>query len=175
MLRAGEGGVTFSGGEPLFQAPFVAEVLDRLEPLHVVLDTSGFGSEDAFRSLAERVSLVYFDLKLMDPLQHRRYTGQDNAPVLRNLSVLASLATPCVVRVPLVPGVTDTHENLHAIAQAAATLPNLVCVDLLPYNRAAGGKYRACGMEFQPTWDESQPVDGATESFEALGVAVKVR
>ena len=80
LLRAGEGGVTFSGGEPLLQAPFVAEVLDRLEPLHAVLDTSGFGDAEAFGMLAARVDLVYFDLKLVDPALHRRYTGCDNAP-----------------------------------------------------------------------------------------------
>jgi pyruvate formate lyase activating enzyme len=174
LLRAAEGGVTFSGGEPLSQAPFVAEVLDRLQPTHVVLDTSGFGDEDAFRMLAGRVDLVYFDLKLMDPALHRRYTGQDNRLVLRNLAHLAALATPCVVRVPLVPGVTDTLDNLQAIAVAAATLPRLVRVDLLRYNRAAGGKYHACNMEFHPQWDESKPVQAPTGPFEALAVPVKV-
>jgi pyruvate formate lyase activating enzyme len=174
LLRAGEGGVTFSGGEPLLQADFVAEVLEQLEPLHVVLDTSGFGEEDAFCRLACRVDLVYFDLKLMDAALHRRYTGHDNRPILRNLAHLATLTTPCVVRVPLVPGVTDTDANLQAIATAAAAVPNLVRVDLLPYNRAAGGKYRACGRQFRPDWDESQAVHAATQPFDALAVPVKV-
>jgi pyruvate formate lyase activating enzyme len=174
LLRAGEGGVTFSGGEPLSQAAFVAEVIDQLHEIHVVLDTSGFGDETSFQRLAGRVDLVYFDLKLMDSTMHRQYTGQDNRPVLRNLDHLAATATPCVIRVPLVPGVTDTDANLGAIASAAATLPNLVRVDLLPYNRAAGGKYRACAMEFHPPWDESQPVHAATGPFEAVGVPVKV-
>jgi pyruvate formate lyase activating enzyme len=124
--------------------------------------------------LAQRVDLVYFDLKLMDPDLHRRYTGHDNQSILRNLAHLATLAVPCVLRVPLVPGVTDTDDNLQAIARAAAGLPKLVRVDLLPYNRAAGGKYRACEMEFDPEWDESQPVHAATEPFEALSIPVKV-
>jgi pyruvate formate lyase activating enzyme len=174
LLRAGEGGVTFSGGEPLSQAAFVAEVIDQLDPIHVVLDTSGFGDEEAFRMLTERADLVYFDLKLMDPALHRRFTGQDNQLVLGNLSRLAEMDKPVVVRVPLVPGVTDTDENLGAIARAAASVPALVRVDLLSYNRAAGGKYRACGMEFRPAWDESQPVRRATGAFEAMGVPVKV-
>jgi len=150
LLRAGEGGVTFSGGEPLLQAAFVAEVLDRLQRLHVVLDTSGFGAEADFRMLVQRVDLVYFDLKLMDSSQHRQYTGLGNEPVLRNLNLLATLTTRCVLRVPLVPGVTDTEENLAAVVRAAAEVRNLVRVDLLPYNRAAGGKYAACGLEFRP-------------------------
>jgi pyruvate formate lyase activating enzyme len=174
LLREGEGGVTFSGGEPLLQAAFVAEVLDRLEPLHVVLDTSGCGDELGFRMLAERVNLVYFDLKLMDSAGHRRSTGQGNEPVLRNLEHLARRTTPCVIRVPLVPGVTDTDDNLAAIARAAAGVPNLVRVDLLAYNRAAGGKYAACGLEFRPPWHESQPVRPATQAFDAAGVPVTV-
>jgi pyruvate formate lyase activating enzyme len=175
LLRAGEGGVTFSGGEPLLQAAFVAEVIDQLDRLHVVLDTSGFGNETSFRMLAERVDLVYFDLKLMDPELHRRYTGQDNRLVLRNLDQLARMGTSCIIRVPLVPGVTDREENLAAIARAAAELPHLVRVDLLPYNRAAGGKFAACGLEFRPQWDESQSVRADTSVFQAAGVPVSVR
>ncbi|MGO9109077.1 MAG: radical SAM protein [Thermoguttaceae bacterium] len=174
LLRAGEGGVTFSGGEPLSQAAFVAEVLGQLERLHVVLDTSGFGDEASFCMLVERVDLVYFDLKLMDPDLHRRYTGQDNRLVLRNLDQLGRMATSCVVRVPLVPGVTDSEENLTAIARVAAGVPNLLRVDLLSYNRAAGGKYAACGIEFHPQWDEAQPVRANTAVFEAAGVPVTV-
>jgi pyruvate formate lyase activating enzyme len=153
----------------------VAEVIDQLERLHVVLDTSGFGSETSFRMVGERVDLVYFDLKLMDPGLHRRYTGQDNRLVLRNLDQLARMETSCVIRVPLVPGVTDREENLAAIARAAAGLPHLVRVDLLPYNRAAGGKFSACGLEFRPHWDESQPVRADTSVFQAAGVPVSVR
>lgn len=174
VLLAGEGGVTFSGGEPLLQAAFVAEVIDQLHQLHAVLDTSGFGDPDAFRMLASRADLVYFDLKLMDPVLHRRFTGHDNQLVLSNLHHLATTTTPCVIRIPLVPDVTDTEENLAAIARVVVGMRNLVRVDLLPYNRAAGGKYHACGMTFQPTWNEDQAVRAATGSFEALGVPVKV-
>jgi pyruvate formate lyase activating enzyme len=174
LLRSGEGGVTFSGGEPLAQAEFVAEVVNKLDRLQVTLDTSGFGSETDFRLLTGGAQLVLFDLKLIDPALHRRYTGQDNAPILRNLEILASLAVPCIIRVPLVPGVTDTVENLSAIAEKARGLPNLLRVELLPYNRAAGGKYRPCGMEFRPGFDEWRAVNGDTKPFEAAGVAVVV-
>jgi len=68
----------------------VAEVIDLLPGVHIVLDTSGFGTRGHFVSLARRADLVYFDLKVMDPVAHRRWTGQDNAPILRNLGLLAS-------------------------------------------------------------------------------------
>jgi pyruvate formate lyase activating enzyme len=75
----------------------------------------------------------------------------------------------------LVPGVTDTHENVRAIAQAARRLPNLLRVDLLPYHRTAGGKYRPYGMEFRPGFDELQSANPDTTAFEALGLPVTVQ
>jgi pyruvate formate lyase activating enzyme len=175
VLRMGEGGVTFSGGEPLAQAAFVADVIDRLDRLHVVLDTSGYADADGFRLVAGRSSLVYFDLKIIDPAEHRRYAGLDNAPILRNLRLLADeVGVPFVARVPLVPGVTDTPANLTAIAETVAGLSGLVGVDLLPYNRAAGGKYAAVGREFRPPYDESQPVNADIRPFVERRVPVRV-
>ncbi|NJN96731.1 MAG: radical SAM protein, partial [Anaerolineales bacterium] len=82
ILKACGGGVTFSGGELLMQAHFVAEVVDLLDGLHVLLDTSGYGSEQDFRLVLQRADLVFFDLKLMDPEAHRQYTGVDNDLIL---------------------------------------------------------------------------------------------
>jgi len=79
-----------------------------------------------------------------------------------------------VIRVPLVPGVTDTDENLAAIAGAVAGLPGLLEVNLLPYNRAAGAKYAAAGMQFKPDYDESQPLNTSTRFFEDKGIKVRV-
>jgi pyruvate formate lyase activating enzyme len=174
ILRANEGGVTFSGGEPLMQAEFVAEVCDLLSSVHIVLDTSGFASEAAFRLVSEKCSLIFFDLKIIDPQIHRRYTGVDNAPILANLAALRTMEVPFHIRVPLVPGVTDTDENLAAIAQLVQSMPRLVRVDLLPYNKAAGAKYPGLGMEFRPLYDENQDVNVNTQPFEKLGLSVCV-
>jgi pyruvate formate lyase activating enzyme len=174
-LNANEGGVTFSGGEPLMQAPYLAEVLDQLdETLHTVLDTSGYGDENAFRSIVKRVDLVYFDLKIIDPKTHEHFTGKDNATILHNLRMLGDLGVPFVVRVPLVPRVTDTNENLEDIARTVRGLDGLVRVDLLPYNRAAGGKYAAVGMHFSPEYDESGVLNLNAGCFVRSGVEVKI-
>ena len=175
LLRANEGGVTFSGGEPLRQASFVAEIIDRLDNVHVVLDTSGYGSEEDFRSVAKRSALLYYDLKLIDSQLHRQATGVDNRPILHNLGVCSEIGVPFVIRVPLVPGVTDTDHNLAAIAATVKGLPGLVRVDLLPYNKAAGGKYRAAGMAFTPHFDESRPVNANARVFDDAGVKVTIR
>ena len=177
ILKANGGGVTFSGGEPLLQAQFVAEVIDRLshpEGVHVLLDTSGYGREEDLRLLLERCQLVFYDLKLIDPEMHRRYTGCDNELILHNLQVLSASGVPFVIRVPLVPGVTDTEENLRAIARTIGGLPGLLRVDLLAYNRAAGAKYPAAGMQFHPDYDEDQPVHIRTDIFSDAGIEVNV-
>lgn len=172
LLR--EGGVTFSGGEPLAQAPFVAEVIDQLADLHVLLDTAGNVAESEFRLVAARSDLVYFDLKLIDTREHRRHTGDGNERILRNLFVLSAMNVPFVVRVPLIPGVTDTEANLSGIARVVGGLPGLQGVDLLPYNRAAGAKYAACGLAFQPGFDESREPSLNTACFHSTGVEVRI-
>ena len=174
ILSENEGGITFSGGEPLMQAEFVAEVMDLLRNAHVLLDTCGFGSEMDFQKLLDRSDLIYFDLKLIDPAAHLHYTAQDNSPIFSNLKTLSRSEKPFVVRVPLVPGVTDTDENLNAIARTIAGLRGLERVDLLPYNRAAGSKYRCAGLEFRPDYDELRPVNINMTPFEHLGVKVLV-
>lgn len=174
LLRANEGGITFSGGEPLFQADFVAEVIDLLEkPTHVLLDTCGHASRADFQLVLARSNLVYYDLKLIDRQAHLHYTGMDNDLILGNLEVLRRSGQPFVIRVPMVPGVTDTDENLAGIARAVQNMPGLVEVDLLPYNRAAGAKYRYAGMEFKPDYDETQPLNFNKRIFEQFGLKVK--
>ncbi len=174
ILTANGGGVTFSGGEPLVQAAFLADVIDRLSDVHVLLDTTGYASERDFRRVVQGCDLVYFDLKLIDREAHIRHTGVDNSAILSNLSVLAAMNVPFVIRVPLIPGVTDSDENFAAIARIANQLPGLIRVDLLPYNRAAGGKYAALKRQFCPTYDESQSVHVNLEAFKAAGVPIRL-
>ena len=174
ILRANEGGITFSGGEPLLQADFVAEVIDLLDDVHILLDTSGYGDQEDFRCLVDRSDLIYFDLKLMDRTAHRHYTGHDNDLILNNLQILSGSRKPFVIRVPLVPGVTDTDENLASIADTVRGLSGLLHVDLLPYNQAAGSKYQYAGMEFKPGYDERRPLNINAKLFEQCGVKVCV-
>jgi pyruvate formate lyase activating enzyme len=174
LLRAGQGGVTFSGGEPLMQAAFLAELIDLLDDLHIILDTSGYGPRRALLLLLKRVHLVYYDLKLTDSRAHQRYTGRSNRLILENLRVVSASGVPFVLRVPLVPGVTDTVENLSAIAAIACDLPGLARVDLLPYNRAAAAKYAAVGMPFQPSFAEDQSVNPHLDLFEQAGLEARI-
>jgi pyruvate formate lyase activating enzyme len=168
------GGVTFSGGEPLMQAAFVADTISRLNNLHITLGTSGFASEQDFRLVTDQCDLILFDLKLMDSEAHLYWTGQDNGRILQNLHVLSEMETPFIIRIPLVPGVTDTDENLGAIAAHLRLLPRIPRVELLPYNRAAGAKYAACGLEWPPRYREDQPVNAHLELFRNLDVEASI-
>jgi pyruvate formate lyase activating enzyme len=169
-----DGGVNFSGGEPLMQAAFLEAVLERLEGLHVVLGTSGFAPAEDFRRVVRRCDLVLFDLKLMDPEAHRRWTGVDNRLILDNLARLADLGLPYLIRTPLAPGATDTEANLRAIARHARQLPGRPRVELLPYNRVAGGKYAACGLERRPDYDETVPCRTDLTPFRELQLDARV-
>lgn len=137
------GGVTFSGGEPLLQGAFVAEVAGRLK-LHRALQTSGYGDPALFAHVLRAMDYVLMDMKLADPEQHRLYTGVDNRLILRNYELLLESGKPHVIRVPLIPGITDTEENLRAIA----ALTEHSHVELMRYNPLAGAKYPMLGMAY---------------------------
>ena len=174
LLCAEGGGVTFSGGEPLMQARFVADVIRQLDDLHVILDTSGYGQEHDFVMIAGLSDLVHIDLKLMDGALHSRYVGGSNTPILHNFRILCDLQVPFLVRVPLVPGITDTRDNLEAIARHIQDAKNCVGVELLPFNRAAGGKYAAAGRVYSLESRQRQAVHARAELFRSRGLEVNV-
>ena len=141
-----DGGATFSGGEPLLQADFVRETALLLRDRGIAsdLETSSYADPDVYRRTIEPMAFVMADIKLYDPAKHREYCGADNGQILDNLRWLMGSGKPFVLRVPLVPGITDTRENLAAIADFAGDAP----VELLPYNAMAGAKYASVGREF---------------------------
>ncbi len=147
------GGVTFTGGEPTMQAPFLCEVLDGLKDIHTAIETSGYCSEAVFRALLDRLNLVMFDIKHPDGAVHRKYTGVDNAPILRNLRVLIESGKAFVARVPLIPGVNDSLETMERVRGLLSGATGLQRLELLRYNSAAGAKYPMLGMEYHPSFD----------------------
>lgn len=175
LLKMNGGGVTFSGGEVLNQAQFVMDVRALLPELHAAIETCGYGSEETFRELCGSMDLVMMDLKHMDPEQHRRYTGVDNVQILRNFGWLKASGIPLILRVPLIPGVNDTVENLEATAQAAEGADNLLRVELLRYNRVAGAKYDGFGMTYHPEFDTEKDPNVLKTPFEKRNMEVMVR
>lgn len=111
------GGITFSGGEPTLYPRFMACMLDlcRERNIHTAIETCGTFAYGRWAALLRKLQLIYFDLKIMDEERHRQATGQSNARILENAKRLVSDGFPVELRLPLVPAITDTDENLEAV------------------------------------------------------------
>ena len=134
------GGITLSGGEPLLQADFCVSLLQELKgKLHTTIETSGYASEKDFMRVISLCDFVIMDLKLMDDAEHKKYTGVSNAQILSNAKRLMESGIPHLFRTPLIPGITDTKENLSLISAFIGSDR----IELLPYNELAPAKYAA--------------------------------
>ena len=99
--------------------------------------------------------MMLFDVKMADPLMHKKYTGADNRQILGNLDILRRSGKDFVVRVPLIPGVNDTRENMEATSRLIAGAEGLKRVELLRYHKTAGAKYPMVGLKYSPEFDEN--------------------
>ena len=144
VLNAMGGGITFSGGEPLLQPQFVCETAKKLEGVHKALQTSGYADPQIYREVVSHMDYVLQDIKLADSVAHKNNTGVDNERILRNIEWLKKSGKEFVFRVPLIPDITDTEDNLRAISEIVGNYP----VELMPYNPFAGAKYAMVGMEY---------------------------
>ncbi len=151
FYETSNGGVTFSGGEPLLQPAFLLGLLQacRAAEIHTALDTCGFAPWETIDRIRPFVDLFLYDIKLMDPVRHRKYTLVFNPRILDNLRQLAQLGHKIIVRVPIIPGINDDERNLHQTAAFAMGLGGLGRVDLLPYHAAATGKYERLHRKYR--------------------------
>ena len=161
-----DGGVTASGGEPLSQARFVSALFERCheEGIHTTLDTSGHARQHNLEMVLEHTDLVLFDLKLIDPGSHIATVKASNDPIHRNARLVVAMGIPMIVRIPLIPGFTDTDENIEGIANFVRELDSALPVNILPYHRMGMGKYKMLDREY--TLSELQPVPD--ESLKAI-------
>lgn len=153
------GGVTFSGGEPLLQWEGMREMAGLLkkEGVHVTVDTAGNVPWQVFDSCIPFVDLFLFDLKMMDSDRHKFYTGVGNERILENLSRAAGL-TQVFVRMPLIRGINDDEQNLHAAGRFLSGIGDLdIKIGLLSYHEFGIQKAREIGAaqeRFTPPQDE---------------------
>lgn len=174
ILNASGGGVTFSGGEPLAHSDFVCECLDMLcGKTHRAVQTSGYCENHKFLDVASRCELILYDLKLIDDTMHKRHTGVSNEKIIENYKALSRLDTTVITRIPLIPTVNDTRENIEATARLMRECGREY-IELLPYNKLAGGKYALCGREYKPSFDESMEVEPHIDIFNKYGIEVKI-
>ncbi len=168
------GGVTFSGGEPLLQQPFLVEVLKLCQEngVHTAIETTGFAEESKLLEAANHLDLVFFDVKQMNDEIHREVTGVSNELILKNLAVLAKVHQNIIVRLPVIPGINDSDENIRDTAAMAAEL-GIGCLEFLPYHNLGEVKYGQLGREYKlsdiKTPDEDRMAEIAAIAREAIG------
>ena len=168
------GGVTFSGGEPLLQAAFLLALLHRCGRcgIHRAVDTTGHADTDTLLAVAEHTDLFLFDLKLMDPEKHRKYTNVSNQIILRNLERLVGQGANVTIRIPLLPGINDDHENIDRTGSFLSALPGVGKVDILPYHHSSQNKYRKLGLVYRaagveaPTTQQLADVAARLKAFD---------
>jgi pyruvate formate lyase activating enzyme len=143
------GGVTFSGGEPLIQTNFLKALLIacKREEIHTTIDTCGYVERQAFETVNPWVDLFYFDIKLIDKNLHEKYTGVPNTRILQNLNFLITNGKNVELRIPLIPGITDTKKNITQTIEYIKSLPVPLPVHLLPYNQMAESKSERLSFE----------------------------
>ena len=168
----GGGGVTLSGGDPLMQADFAAEILRRCnaEGIHTAVETELYAGTEDVRRVLSHAQRIYADLKIFDSEKHALYTGSGNAPILENLRMLLTeeLRDRVIVRTPMIPGITSTEENIAQIAHFLASLDPDVRLELLNYNPLAAAKYPLVNKEYCFQENPKRYTDEKMEYFRSI-------
>ena len=144
-----DGGVTLSGGEVTLQWKEALQFIERFKAagVNTAVDTCGLAKREVFEALLPVTDLFLYDLKLIDPDQHMRFTGQSNELILRNFEYLIEQGAAIWVRTPIIPGATDTDENIAGIASVVRD--RVQKWELCAFNNLCRDKYERLGRE----WD----------------------
>lgn len=148
--RRSGGGITLSGGECLFQPDFSAAILRAAKEsgYHTAIESTGCAPYEEIQKLLPYLDLYLMDIKHMDSDKHKQFTGQPNNRILENARRIASDAKELIIRVPVIPTFNNTHGEICAIAEFAASLPNVKQLHLLPYHRLGQDKYTGLGRTY---------------------------
>lgn len=167
-----KGGVTFSGGEPTFQTDFIHLLSKKLkaENIHLTVDTSLFTSSKNIEKLLPYIDYWMVSLKHMDPAIHKDLTGFENNIILKNLKFLDSkisdqnLASKIRIRFLLLPGYTDTKENIEQMIKFVKTIKNIDCIEILGYGSHAKDKW----IKLYGHYDLSNVPDATIDKIEVI-------
>jgi len=173
------GGVTFSGGEPMMQPQYLKAVLIECKKneINTCVDTSGYTEFENFESILDFTDSFNFDLKLMNEDAHIRYTGVSNKKIHDNLKKLSEKGKTVFIRIPIVPGITDSLDNINESIQFLSSLNSIKEIHLLPYNRLASNKYhklREPDFHNKTSPPSNERMEELKSRFEAAGFIVKI-
>ncbi|MEN8117725.1 MAG: glycyl-radical enzyme activating protein [Bacteroidota bacterium] len=174
------GGVTFSGGEPLMHPQFLLEMLKACgnQNFHRTVDTSGFADTAVLLEVAKHTELFLYDLKLMNPEKHKKWTGVSNEIILKNLKVLADTGANINIRIPLIKNVNADKKSITEMAEFISGLPGeKPLVNILPYHNIAASKYNKLGSDYKE-FNMAEPAEEeqnkAVSIFKEYGLEVEI-
>ena len=179
FFEESDGGVTFSGGEPLMQADFLYDILKRCKEknIHTCVDTTGFASIKTIQKIAEVSNCFLYDIKIINNELHKKYTGVPVDSILQNIKWLDENQQNAILRFPVIPGITYTKENISDIISFIQSLKNIRQIDILPYHNISNGKYSRFNKENK--MKDTKPLsDGEMlnlkSEFESIGFKVGI-
>lgn len=137
------GGVTVSGGEPLFQPKFTAEILRLAKEngIHTAIETCGYASKTALLTVLKYCDYVLFDIKETDEENHLKFTGVSQKPILENLKTINDMKIPFLIRLPIIPGLNDRKEHFLKVKELAKNLESCKGIEIMPYHVLGAYKY----------------------------------
>ena len=156
------GGITFSGGECLLQADFVASVLSlaKAEGIHTAIDTCGYVTWEAIEKTLPFCDLYLYDIKCINPDTHKAFTGVNNSLIIENLKKLSETGKEIWIRTPVIPEFNDTEAEMTQIADLISPLSGVRQITLMPYHTLGASKYETLGLTYP--YDTSLRIDEAT-------------
>ncbi len=150
-FAASNGGITFSGGEPLLQYQFIKEVLKKCQQIgiHTAIDTSLYVKSQFVEAIMPYTNLFLADIKHIEPLKSKNLTGMSNELNITNLQLLAKAKIPIWIRYVLVPGLTDDDKDLIDLGHFINNLNTVARIDLLPYHTLGKHKWNLLGIKYE--------------------------
>jgi pyruvate formate lyase activating enzyme len=147
---ASGGGITLSGGEPLYQPEFVKEILEecRKRMIHTAIETSLFCEKDTLALISSLVDLFIVDLKIFDSGIHKYYTGKVNETIKENFHYIALQEKDILVRIPLIDNITNTKENITAITDFVHGTRKDIKIEMINFNPLTENNYKKLGIPF---------------------------
>ena len=165
-----DGGVTIGGGEATQHAAFTHELIRKCKKayIHTALDTCGHIETELGMKCLEEADLVLYDLKGLEPEMHTMGTGLSNGLILKNLLYRDSLEKEIIIRLPMIPGYTDSEDNLEKEAELIGGLKSVKRIDIIPFHRYAEIKYRQLGWPLPYIFGEEFPQDREQEVLDVF-------
>jgi len=150
FLKSSGGGITATGGEPLLQPEFLADLFKKVKSmsLSTALDTSGFADLKSVKELIDVTDLVILSIKHIDNIKHKKITGAENNRVIEFIDYLKKIEKPLWIRYVIIPGYTDSDKDINGLIEFLRPYKNIELIEILPYHALGEYKWENMGIDY---------------------------